>query len=186
MNTEYIKIVLDLIILAGLGGFIYYALQLSRALNAFRAHRNEFDNVMRNLAKHIDDAQIAVNELKETSQESGDNLHKLVRDAQFLADELQLMNEAGNSLASRLENLAERGRRNLEMDEEDLGANVSSISKRRKIEPENVDDGFAIHDPDFDDEGGFNPMAMDDDPEMQKLSSAAERELYQAMKKNKK
>ena len=182
MDTEYIKLILDVMILAGLGGFIYYALQLSRALNAFRAHRNEFDGIMKNLTKHIDDAQIAVNELKETSKDSGDNLEKLVKDAQFLADELQLINETSNSLATRLENLAERGRKSLEIDDEHMGENVSSISKRRKPK---VDDDFMIHDPDFDDGLDVDDF-VDDDPEIEKLSSAAEKELYKALKKNKK
>lgn len=186
MSTEYIKIGLDLIILAGLGGFIFYALQLSRALNAFRSHRNEFDGIMRNLTKNIDDAQIAVNELKEMSQNSGDNLHKLVRDAQFLSDELQIMNETGNSLASRLENLAERGRRGLEISDYNLGENVSPISKRKKAA--SGDDGFMIQDHDHDDnfDDGFDEAPLGDDPEMGKLSSAAEKELYRALQKNKK
>lgn len=175
MDTEYIKLILDIVILAGLGGFIFYALQLSRALNAFRAHRNEFDGIMKNLTKHIDDAQIAVNELKETSQNSGDDLHKLVRDAQYLADELQQINEISESLASRLENAAERGRKNLQIPDDDLGENVSPISKKRS-----KDESFMIHDPDFDED------IIDDDPDMEGLSSAAEKELYKALKKNKK
>ena len=178
MTTEYLKLALDVIILAGLGGFIFYALQLSRALNAFRAHRNEFDGIMKNLTKHIDDAQIAVNELKETSQVSGDDLHKLVREAQFLLDELQQVNDISESLASRLEQAAERGRKGLQIPSEDLGENVSPISKKRK-----ADDGFAIHDPDFDDglDGG-----MDDDPDIEGLSSRAEKELFKALKNKKK
>jgi len=182
MTTEYLKLALDILILAGLGGFIYYALQLSRALNAFRAHRNEFDGIMRDLTTHIDNAQIAVNDLKETSQTSGDNLHKLVRDAQFLSDELLQINEVSDSLAARLENAAERARKNLEMPES-YGKNVSPISKKNKKE-----DNFMIHDPDFEDEDGedFDETMEDDDPEMDKLSSAAERELYKALKKNKK
>ncbi|MFK7838831.1 MAG: DUF6468 domain-containing protein [Bdellovibrionales bacterium] len=176
--AEYLKLILDIIILAGLGGFIFYAMQLSKALNAFRAHRYEFDNIMQDLTKHIDNAQIAVNELKETSQVSGDNLHKLVRDAQFLSDELQQINDVSNSLAVRLENAAERGRKNLEVPDSNLGENVSPIS-RKKSKP----DGFSIHDPDFND--GEASDALDDDPELQKLSSAAERELFKALRKNK-
>ena len=191
MTTEYLKIALDILILAGLGGFIFYALQLSRALNAFRAHRNEFDGIMRNLTTHIDNAQIAVNELKETSQTSGDNLHKLVRDAQFLADELQQINDVSESLASRLENAAARAHKNLEIPES-YGNNVSPISNKpsnKKAKKAKTEDSFMIHDPDFEDEDGEDydiMMEDEDDPEMQKLSSAAERELYKALKKNKK
>jgi len=181
VDTEYLKLILDILILAGLGGFIFYALQLSKALNAFRAHRNEFDGIMRNLSKHIDDAQIAVNDLKETSQVSGDNLHKLVRDAQFLADELQQINGAGESLAARLENLAERSNRKLDINEDNLGENVRSLSKRKPAKKNNK--GFAIQDPDFEDEA-FDDI-IEDDPEMEKLSSKAERELFKALKKNK-
>ncbi len=108
-----------------------------------------------------------------------------MRDAQFLADELQLINETGNSLATRLENLAERGRKSLEISDEHLGENVSSISKRRGSAAQE-DDGFMIHDHDFDDGLDDDAFLADGDAEMGKLSSAAEKELYQALKKNKK
>jgi len=189
MTTEYLKLILDIIILAGLGGFIFYALQLSKALNAFRSHRYEFDAVMRELTTHIDNAQIAVNDLKQTSQTSGDNLHKLVRDAQFLSDELKQINEVSDSLASRLENAAERARKNLEMPNHKLGENVSPMAlnaQRKQSHAARDEDGFMIHDPDFGEEDGFDDTMDDDDPEMGKLSSAAERELYKALKKNKK
>lgn len=178
MMTEYLKLGLDILILAGLGGFIFYALQLSKALNAFRAHRNEFDGIMRNLTRHIDDAQVAVNQLKETSQESGDELHKLVRDAQFLADELQQINEVSESLASRLEQAAERGRKGLKIPDTDLGDNVSPISRGRSH-----DDEFTIQDPDFPEDDND---VFDEDPDIDGLSSQAEKELLRALKKNKK
>ncbi len=194
--TESFKIILDVVILAGLGGFIFYALKLSRALNAFRAHRNEFDSIMRELTQHIDDAQIAVNDLKRTSQNSGDELHKLVRDAQFLTDELQQINEIGESLASRLENAAERGQKNLTVPTTALGDNVSPISqKKNKTKPKKASknrakksDDFMIHDPDYDDIDDFSSDALLDNEteDGKKLSSAAERELYDALKKNKK
>ena len=183
MTTEYLKIIFDLLILAGLGGFIFYALKLSRALNAFRAHRNEFDAIMKDLTKHIDDAQIAVNELKETSQSSGDDLHKLIRDAQHLSDELQQINDISESLASRLENAAERSRGGLERSDreygDEYGDNVSSISRPKKSK----NNEFMIHDPDF---GDDEDPQIDNDPEAEKLSSAAERDLFRALKKKRK
>lgn len=183
MTTEYIKLILDILILAGLGGFIFYALQLSRALNAFRAHRNEFDGIMRNLSEHIDTAQSAVKELKETSKISGDDLHSLIRDAKSLKEELNLINEAGNNLASRLELAAENSGRKAEA-AANYSDNISSISKGRSAPRANKDDGFMIQDADFEEEylGDFE----DDDPQMNNLSSAAEKELYKALKKNKK
>ncbi len=184
MGIEYIKIGLDVFILTGLGVFIYFAMQLSRALNAFRAHRNEFDGVMKDLASHIDNAQVAVNELKQTSQESGDELHKLVRDAQFLADELQQMNAVSESLAARLEQAVNRSRKTLEIPSEGLGANVSPISKKRKNDSE-----FIIRDPDFtqeDDKLETEEDTLDSDPDFDGLSSQAEKELLKALKRGKK
>lgn len=180
MSAEYLKVILDIVILAGLGGFMYYALRLSKALNAFRTYRNEFENVMQQLSRHIDQAQKAINELKSSSQNAGRDLKKLVTDAQFLADDLQMINETGNNLASRLEGLAEKNSRIAQED------NIARMPKQQKVKPQQ-DEDFYIHDREYDEDDGddFAPSAdkNEQDPTLINLSSEAERELYQALKK---
>ena len=186
MSTEYLKIILDLVILIGLGCFMYYALRLSKALNAFRAYRNEFESVIRQLNAHIDNAQKSIEQLKTTSKTSAEDLRKLVKDAQFLADDLQIINESGNNLAARLEGLAEKNRRALPAGTDYEATlkhhdNVRDIARHRKDE----DGDFFIQDREFeeDDFSDQNSAYDDDDPALNDLSSDAEKELYRALKK---
>lgn len=178
MSAEYLKVILDIIILAGLGGFMYYALRLSKALNAFRTYRNEFENVMQQLSRHIDQAQRAIDELKSSSQNAGRDLKKLVTDAQFLADDLQMINETGNNLATRLEGLAEKNSRIAQED------NIARMPKQQKAKPQQ-DEDFYIHDREYEDESETISAGDADEPDtaLVNLSSEAERELYQALKK---
>lgn len=193
MSAEYIKIVLDIVILLGLGGFMFYALRLSNALNAFRSQRNEFEKTMQQLSRHIDDAQQAVTALKQESKISGDELSTLVRDAQLMIDELQFINEAGNGLAGRLEGLAERNRKIVQGDSSAFleggfvdDENVSHIEKHRK--PRQSNEEFMIQDREFEDEEQDFALGSDDvanDPALDELGSAAEKELYQALQSSK-
>lgn len=178
MSAEYLKVILDIVILAGLGGFMYYALRLSKALNAFRTYRNEFENVMQQLSRHIDQAQRAIDELKSSSQNAGRDLKKLVTDAQFLADDLQMINETGNNLATRLEGLAEKNSRIAQED------NIARMPKQKKAKPEQ-DEDFYIHDREYEDDSETFSAGDADEPDtaLVNLSSEAERELYQALKK---
>lgn len=181
MSTEYLKIILDLVILAGLGGFMYYALRLSKALNAFRASRAEFNEMMRQLNYHIAEAQNAITELKESSGNLGDDLFRQTQDAQQIADELQLITKSGDNLASRLESLVAKNRRTAqtfeapeEFEDEYLEEPAPAKSKAKTG---NVTE-FTIQDREYDDEDS-------DDPAFDDLTSAAEKELYKALKQTK-
>ncbi|MGB0720507.1 MAG: DUF6468 domain-containing protein [Bdellovibrionales bacterium] len=169
MPTEFIKIALDIVILVGLGGFMYYALRLSKALNTFRAGRAEFETLMKQLGRNIDDAQSAITNLRASSKNAGDDLQKLVRDAQFIADDLEIMIKSGNNLANRLEGVA--GQSGGHKD------NVGSLAKPKKPKAEK---GFAIQDREF--EGDDEEIL---DPAMENLGSEAEKELYKALQKAK-
>lgn len=164
--TEYIKLALDILILAGLGGFMYYALRLSKALDVFRTYRGDFQHVMTQLTTHIDEAQKAIEELKDVSASSGADLRKMVKDAQFLCDDLEFMTETGNNLAERLESASGKG-----------GAkNVSDLAQHRTnkaAQSEAEDDGFMIQDREIDDI---------EDEDIGEFSSEAEKELYKALK----
>ena len=110
MSGEALSLILDVAILICLGITIYYAFVLSRSLNNFRRHRKDFETLIGTLSQNIEAAQGAIDQMKDTSQSAGMDLQDLIDDSRMLADELQLMNEAGNSLAKRLESLAERNR----------------------------------------------------------------------------
>lgn len=180
MSTEYLRLILDIIILIGLGGFMYYALRLSRALNDFRSYRNEFQSVIRQLNSHIESAQQSIHTIKNTTTTSGEDLKKVVRDAQYLADDLQIMNQTGNKIASRLEGLIDKSRQS----DDRYHENVSDISKHRKSDHDEDELSFLIQDREFEDDFlNDETESFDDDPAMNDLSSEAEKELYEALKR---
>lgn len=201
MITTLLSFGLDIVILVALGITIFYAIRLSSNLNKFRLHREEFESFMGDLNKSIEAAEDAVENLKQASLATGDQLRRKVRDGQHLADELKIMIESGESLANRLEQSAE-------------GASGKKVKKKVKTEPQsNVQDieendwflddipeppnnnekpqrgedipSFFIQDREFNDEGEVGHEANADQAN-ENLQSQAERELYEALQKNKK
>ncbi len=193
MTLQILILGVDLLMLIGLGVFVFFALKLSRSLDGFRSHRDTFNQTMIQLSQQIEQAQQSVKTLASSSDTATKELSGLVSEARQLADEMQLINESGNSLASRLEGLAERSRIRAERDGLNRSSgeyvdNVKALSKQLS-----AGGRFSIQDQDFDDENMNDYMRDDDviaddynDPEFQNLSSAAERELYKALQKNKK
>ncbi|GJL84374.1 MAG: hypothetical protein DHS20C02_01490 [Micavibrio sp.] len=193
MSGPLLSIVLDIVVLIFLGMTIYYAMRLSKSLNNFRVQRNEMKNLVAALAKNIDQANSAIAGLKAAGNSSGEKLQGLINESITLSDELQLMNEAGNNLAKRLENLAEGS----------SARSSSHISDEaiRKSEPDTSRDDigapFLIQDRDFEQpfdgaEGseessgwGDEDIDLDVPQDMASdLHSRAERELFQALQKN--
>lgn len=186
-----LALILDVVVLVGLGVTIYYCMRLSKALNAFREHRAEFGSLMQQLSQNILQAQHAVENLKSASFESGDDLQKVINHASVLKEELQLMNEAGDSMASRLEKIAETNRKIAQglsggYPEESYDRPVRSesskkqINKKPEINEEEV--SFFIQDREFD----TKPAATYEE-EMEDagdFSSKAEQELFDALNKN--
>lgn len=196
MDTEYLKLIFDVVILAGLGGFMYYAWRLSKALSNFRATRNEFDGIMHQLGLHIREAQTAVAQLREATKKGDSKLQKQIEQGRLIADELQLMNQASDNLASRLEVLASQGARtakeydqseSFDLDDDNIDDNIrdflpkKSAQKAPKKAPKE-EKGFMIQDREFD---GFDDDDAHDSA-LDTLGSAAERELYKALKQTQK
>jgi len=205
MTHQILSLGIDFIVLITLGVTIYFALRLSRALNTFRAHRNEFQKVLQELNVNIDRARKAVDHLKSTGNQAGQELQEYIDEAKVLSDEMRLINEAGNSLATRLETLAERNRRIAQgFEEPDLGeddiyaagpggpageggpfhaAGAGNGSYTEETAGESAP-GFMIRDPEFEGTGRGLPedsLIQDND-----LQSQAEKELYEALRRNKK
>ncbi|PCI56059.1 MAG: hypothetical protein COB36_04505 [Alphaproteobacteria bacterium] len=110
MSGELIALVLDIIILCFLGATIFYVMRLSKNLNTFKAHRREFDNVITSLLSSIDQAERAVQTLKQASAQEAGDLENLIRQSKAMSEELKIINEAGEGMAQRLEKLAEQNR----------------------------------------------------------------------------
>lgn len=108
--NPYISLAFDLAILAALGAAIFYALRLSKQLRALQADRRAFDLLIQALNLSVSRAEGAVKNMKEAAQDSGDALQEKINAARALADELEIMVQAGDSLAGRLQKLAEKAR----------------------------------------------------------------------------
>lgn len=203
--------ILDFIILILLCVTIFYAAKLSVFLNNFREGRSEFFRLMNDLGQNIQNAEKVIRTLRETSDTSGKSLHAVVKDAQFLSDELRFMNETGDGLAARLEKLAERNRELVNLLENAGGIGVAPPVQERppvrsRIPPEEValdqdvrrgasateKHFFAIHDRDIerqDYDDGEDSLWEDEEETLvihepaPQFHSQAEREFYEAMQK---
>lgn len=109
--TSYIGVVFDVIILAALLVTIRQAMRLSRDFNQMQADRKAFENLISALNVAASRAESAIKSLRETAVETGDGLQDTINKGRGLADELDIMIQAGDSMATRLEQAAEGGSR---------------------------------------------------------------------------
>jgi hypothetical protein len=172
-------------------------MRLSKALSAFRGQRQEFNKLIVDLSVNIDRAREAIEGLKTASFEAGEDLQKTVNTAKKLTDELSLMNDSGNALAGRLEKLAEKSRSKVapgdaaDYGQSSVAAPVPEIKATKKSEKSMP--SFFIKDRDFDDRNppvrGATKTEWTSDPsdkeEELEFLSKAERDLYEALQKNK-
>lgn len=183
-----LSLVMDIVIILLLGATIFYALRLSKHLDAFRSNRADMERLIRDLSSQITRAQEGITTLDDVAKESSDELRKLVDKATGLADELQIMVESGDSLAQRLEILATRNREiSDQMNERAVnlvypGGKPPVLTAEKKPEPGGMSAApksmFAIRDPDFSDEADDNIDDEDDG-----LLSKSERQLAAALRR---
>lgn len=170
--------------LALLGATIFYAHRLSASLNNFRETRREFDKVMTELSRNIDDAERSITSLKAATRDTGQGLQKTLNDARGTASDLEIIIRSGEKLAHRLETLADRNRR-IAQGLEDPGeytddtapaySSQTAPAEEPEIPARDRAPAFLIRDRD-----------VDDDSDPQSLQSQAERDLYNALQKNRK
>lgn len=195
MTGSLLSIVLDIVVLVFLGVTIYYTVRLSKSLNAFRTQRNEMKKMIDVLVKNIDEANSAIAGLKAAGKSSGERLQEMIEESARLLDELQLMNQSGNNLAQRLESLADgSASRSAALREEDIMRRheISDFSARSGM---GMDSPFSIQDRDFDQPyeepvQESSPWGDDEldvaDEIPSNLQSRAERELFEALARNRK
>ncbi len=169
------SLALDALMTILLGCMIYFAWQLTRQLGRFREHRSDMMVLVQQLNGAIASAQASVAELRDNVDIRREGLEKTVRSAMELSDELQLMVEAGNNLASRLERAA--GRSDVGSENNRSGAVISASSQKTE-DASSSPFSFSIHDREFD-EGGVRPSSLSPDDDL--FLSEAERELYRAL-----
>jgi chromosome segregation ATPase len=191
MSTALLSLVMDFFVLAALGGTIYYTLRLSKSLANFKSSRDELKLLIQELTQNIDEAQRAIEGLKKTSNIAADNLDGVLHESKKMAAEMKFINETSDGLANRLEKLAERNRKVAES----MNPAASMIEpdpdypSYRPARASNVDmPSFFIQDREYGDDEGEGEVWSDDEAAapLGQFSSQAEKDLYDALQKNKK
>lgn len=101
MNA-YVGLIFDLLILVALAATIHQSLKLSREFTKLQADRKAFENLIAALNIASARAESAIKVLKETATDSGDSLQSKINAGRALTDELEIIIQAGDSLANRL------------------------------------------------------------------------------------
>lgn len=182
-----LSIFIDVLVMVGLASTIYFTLKLSKNLNNFRNHREEFQALMSELNQNIEQAYEALAALREGSNRSGQDMEQQLEEARHLVDELEMMTKSGNNLADRLGELADKSRASLArtpthdaQDEIDEQLYKGLETYEKGFQETDIADtpSFAIQDRDFE------KPAADSIPSH--LQSQAEKELFEALQRNKK
>lgn len=186
------SLILDSLILVLLAATIVYAARLSLYLKRFRDSKAELEAIITDLSRQVEKADKAISEMHQAAEESGRGLQDGMNRANAISDELQLIVEAGDSLAARLERLAVKSKGpGKKKADDDYDKRLETILRDVGDAGPAVKDGsaaasaiFAIRDPDI--ERGEDPAGgirlSDEDSE---LLSDAERDLYHAMQSRK-
>lgn len=181
--SPVLSLFIDVLVLGGLATTIYFALKLSRNLNNFRDHRKEFELLIGELNQNIEHAYEALAALREGSSRSGRNMEEQLEEARALVDELKLMTQSGNNVADRLGEMADKTRNVTENiatsdDEVDEQLYKGLETFEKGFDDDYETPSFAIQDREFDE-----PFEKEDDGHLQ---SQAEKELFEALQRNKK
>lgn len=197
MGGTLLGLIMDLLLLACMGWTIYFALKLSKNLENFRKQRGDFEKIIHELSRNIDSAQRAVESLKISSREAGDTLQVRLEDAGAMVDELQLMIQSGESLARRLEDVAARsGKAARQENQKDMPFAIRDYEFEEETLPPPETASKPVASEEFDvfheepasgllDEA-FDPYDDGMEEEEERLISRAERELLQALRRNRK
>ena len=99
----YAGLVFDIVILVALGATIFYARKLSAQFSAMKDDRRAMEQLIAALNTASSRAEAAIKSLKEAATTGGDSLQEKINAARGLSDELEIMVQAGDNLAERLQ-----------------------------------------------------------------------------------
>lgn len=111
MSNTLLSVGLDIIVICFLSATIFFVLRLYKSLNEFKVQRKQFDSVIRNLLSAINQAERSIQTLKDVSTTEAAALEKLIEQSKALSEELSIINGTGESIANRIEQLAEKNRK---------------------------------------------------------------------------
>src|SRR3982751_6032942 len=109
MTGSVFAMILDVIVIALLGAVLFFAIRLQKQLHEFRQGRDEFGRMVQEMTASVTQAEKAIQGLRDTARASGRDLQGQIDAARALTDEMEIITEAGDNLAIRLERASERG-----------------------------------------------------------------------------
>jgi hypothetical protein len=112
MNNH--AVILDIVTIVVMAAAVFYAARLNRSLTRARSGRAELIQLIANLTDAQSRAEASIQAMKVTAAEYELSLTKQIAISRGLVDELSMINDTGNTLASRLERLAPLARGNAE------------------------------------------------------------------------
>ncbi len=104
-------LILDVFILVALGVTVFYSMNLSKQFNKLRADKVAFENLIKSLNLASSRSESVINSLKNTALNSSEDMQEKISRSRGMIDELEIMIQAGDSLANRLEDLASQSSR---------------------------------------------------------------------------
>jgi hypothetical protein len=104
--TVWMQLLLDVVIVGLLAATIVYAVILNRKLTGLRDSKAELQELVKGFAEASARAEAGVKSMKKVAQEAAESLQPSIDKAGILRDELKMMIETADSLASRLEGTA--------------------------------------------------------------------------------
>jgi ABC-type transporter Mla subunit MlaD len=198
-----LSLVLDIFIVILLAGTIFYTARLSFYLKNFRQNRSELKQIIADLSKQIDKAEKSIDGLHKAADEAGADLQSRMNKANSMFDELDIIVQTGDSLATRLEDLAVKNRKIIEGAQGDVATlqdvmeETASYDERvgnliRHVDEQTASQQgeakmevapvFSIRDPEL--EKGAKKQKTDGFTlEDNEVLSEAERDLYEALQK---
>jgi hypothetical protein len=105
VTSSWISIALDGALAVMLGGAIFYAIRLNRALEALREGKGELVALIGRFDEAAAHAERSIAKLSQATAEQGKVLDSAIGEAQALRDELAFMLERGDTVAERIAKL---------------------------------------------------------------------------------
>jgi hypothetical protein len=109
--SPYIGLFFDVIVLGALIATIFHAMKLSRQFKQMQDDKRAFEALISALNVAASRAEAAIGSMKEAATDSGTGLQDKITKARGMAEELEIMVQAGDNLADRLNKLATESRK---------------------------------------------------------------------------
>jgi len=101
--SPVISLAVDVSIFLALVVAIYYCIKLSRQFDEMKNNQKAFETLIKSMNTASSKAEGAIKNLKLSLVEEGGNLEELINKAKGIENELEIIIQAGDSLADRIE-----------------------------------------------------------------------------------